>query len=321
MTTRSVLFQTTGLIPIEAFTILGMNAKPKTPNPIGYFGTGLKYAVAVCARLGIPFRLFIGLKEYQFYAKAVYRELYANTVDEGGECIIAEDEPHGVAGETRIYIEGDEFYQVWEKRDEIFLPKDREPGTQNSKAEIYLGETRHLYWRGLRVYTLPGDRDKFMHTYNILEHIVLTEDRTMQYSSLVGWHIGKIIAQCDDEDVIQAVIEEKEDDSPYIERNIEFAHDEAPSEAFKRVSERLARRSRLGATSRSYGGRWVGSYVDTGGDFRTLEQRFIDNLISAYKARDHEDLADLMFSSQHSGFIEDMLEVTRRRAYGETTSA
>lgn len=64
-----IIFQNQGLIPIEAFTTFGINAKPNSNNPIGYFGTGLKYAVAVTLRLGGTFRLFRGIEEYEFYLK------------------------------------------------------------------------------------------------------------------------------------------------------------------------------------------------------------------------------------------------------------
>ena len=64
-----LIFSNEGLIPIEAFQTFGINAKPNSTNPIGYFGTGLKYAVAVTLRLGGTFRLFRGEEEYCFYLK------------------------------------------------------------------------------------------------------------------------------------------------------------------------------------------------------------------------------------------------------------
>lgn len=67
---RAVAFVTPGLIDIRAFTTFGVNAKPNTSNPIGYFGTGLKYAIAVLCRIGASPRLFIGQDEYQFYTRA-----------------------------------------------------------------------------------------------------------------------------------------------------------------------------------------------------------------------------------------------------------
>lgn len=65
----AVVFKTPGLIDIRAFTVMGVNAKPQANSPIGYFGTGLKYAIAVLARHRIKVQLFIGDTEYEFYAK------------------------------------------------------------------------------------------------------------------------------------------------------------------------------------------------------------------------------------------------------------
>lgn len=62
-----LVFKTPGLIPLDAFATFGVNSKPNTPTPIGFFGTGLKYAVAIVLRLGGTFRLFRGEDEYEFY--------------------------------------------------------------------------------------------------------------------------------------------------------------------------------------------------------------------------------------------------------------
>lgn len=64
-----LVFQNNDLIPLEAFTTFGVNAKPNSENPIGFFGTGLKYAVAVTLRLGGMFSLWRGDEEYVFYTK------------------------------------------------------------------------------------------------------------------------------------------------------------------------------------------------------------------------------------------------------------
>lgn len=64
-----IIFQNYGLVPLEAFTTFGMSAKPGSANPIGKFGTGLKYAVAVTLRLGGTFKLFRGKEEFEFYTK------------------------------------------------------------------------------------------------------------------------------------------------------------------------------------------------------------------------------------------------------------
>lgn len=68
--TRAVVFQTPGLIDIRSFTHFGVNAKPLSENPIGYFGTGLKMAIAVLCREKLKVHVWIGGIKYSFKAKS-----------------------------------------------------------------------------------------------------------------------------------------------------------------------------------------------------------------------------------------------------------
>lgn len=65
----AIIFRTPGSLDMRAFTTMGVNAKPNTPNPIGYFGTGLKYAVAVLCRLGATFVVYTNGQRYWFETK------------------------------------------------------------------------------------------------------------------------------------------------------------------------------------------------------------------------------------------------------------
>lgn len=67
--TRCVAFRTPGLIPLESFTTFGVNVKPNTVSPFGYFGTGLKYAIAVLLRSGCRIVMWRGISRYEFYVK------------------------------------------------------------------------------------------------------------------------------------------------------------------------------------------------------------------------------------------------------------
>ena len=65
----AVLFRTPGAIPLDAFNKFGINAKPNSVSPFGFFGTGLKYAVAVILREGGRIAVFIQGVEYEFYLR------------------------------------------------------------------------------------------------------------------------------------------------------------------------------------------------------------------------------------------------------------
>lgn len=62
-----VLFRTPGAIPLDAFTTFGVNAKPNSKSPFGFFGTGIKYAVSVILRNGGKIQVFVKGVEYEFY--------------------------------------------------------------------------------------------------------------------------------------------------------------------------------------------------------------------------------------------------------------
>lgn len=62
----AILFTNTGAVPIQGFTTFGINSKV-TDNPIGRFGTGIKYGLATILRLGGTLRLVTGGVEYCFY--------------------------------------------------------------------------------------------------------------------------------------------------------------------------------------------------------------------------------------------------------------
>lgn len=63
-----VVFSNAGEIDIAAVTTLGVSVK-LNPGAIGYFGTGLKYSIAVLLREGCEIIIFSGLMEYVFYLK------------------------------------------------------------------------------------------------------------------------------------------------------------------------------------------------------------------------------------------------------------
>lgn len=65
----TIIHRTRGLLDLRAITVLGLSAKPSTENPIGMFGTGLKYAIATLCRNGCAPVLWIGRDRYTFAAK------------------------------------------------------------------------------------------------------------------------------------------------------------------------------------------------------------------------------------------------------------
>lgn len=247
MSGSMIVFENNGELDMRALTVFGMSAKPKTDSPIGYFGTGLKYAIAVLVRNGCPVTIFVGKKKYSFYVKnenfrgseygticytrdgmmgafdrdtlpfttehgknwelwQAFRELESNTRDEQGRSFQApkDDIIEGEPGKTKIVVVGDKFAEEWFKMDKVFLPNGISVRKDASDFVQVLNQpSDHIYYRGLRVMDLKKPSH---YTYNILERIDLTEDRTVKYPHEVQSIVGRWVATKANEQQISIVV-------------------------------------------------------------------------------------------------------------------
>jgi len=64
-----IIHETPGLLDTRSFTTFGINAKPNAKSPIGMFGTGLKYSIAVLMRQALKVTVWIGDQPYEFLLK------------------------------------------------------------------------------------------------------------------------------------------------------------------------------------------------------------------------------------------------------------
>lgn len=297
---KAVVFRTPGHIPIEAFTMVGVNSKPSTTNPIGFFGTGLKYAVAVLLRLGCKVTVFIGQTEYVFEVKTedfrgkefqfvylkkrnghfwnkpvklpftleygktwevwqAYRELHSNTLDENGaieEFAYPEDwendkvrewSAYGVcvkSEESLLIVEGEIFLQAYYDRYKTFLQDGLRVRNSTDYIQVIDKPSRHIYYRGMRVYDLPDDKLS-KQTYNFLKWVDLTEDRTAKHPFLLERDIAEYVAQSDDKEFIRELAR---CGSEYWEDKLDFRYaNAAPSTSFRSVA-------RMPYASASFGG-------------------------------------------------------------------
>lgn len=243
---RAVVFKTDGLIDIKAFTHFGVNSKPKSESPIGYFGTGLKYAIAVLCREGLRPVVWIGPTKYTFKAKLkkfrdkefnfivmvretkvsslgdlwqkreielpittevgknwvlwqAFRELEANTRDEDGKTYLADSTDvvmfgNPFNGSTLIIVEGEKFVQEYLEREKTFLPEGLHLQVGTSGLQVFDRPSKHIYYRGLRVYDFGRDEHSEL-TYNFLSEQELTEDRTLKDPYSAQAEIKRWVAQ------------------------------------------------------------------------------------------------------------------------------
>jgi hypothetical protein len=215
--TMPIVFQNPGLIDLRAVQIMGLNAK-ETKNPIGQFGTGLKYSIAVLLRTGCQVSIWRGNAEYSFFTKKesfrgkefdfVYyrragipspvalgftlelgkhwepwmaiRELESNCRDEGGESFANAD--YQLSPDvTTIVISGSTAETAYSQLRDIFI--NTKPLWKNDILEIHPlenpSQANWLYYRGVRC---QAQEKPALFRYNILAESPLTEDRTFRYS-------------------------------------------------------------------------------------------------------------------------------------------
>jgi len=221
-----------GEIDIEVIKTMGVNVKDDE-GAIGYFGTGLKYAIAVFLREDIKFNLYIGKNSFEFdtIEKVIrgktfhvcrmlsgydalelgfttelgkswkpwqaYRELHSNCLDEKGK-ISADDPFKPEEGKTLFTIDIDEEVMG------VFLSNhDKEILHEDINIEVLEGESDWIYYRGIRAMKLNKPS---VFTYNVLAHCNLTEDRLLSYTFQVERIITNAIASMNDERIIKDVI-------------------------------------------------------------------------------------------------------------------
>lgn len=228
-----VIFENSGEIDTRLISSFGVNVK-ENDSPIGYFGTGMKYALAILMREKISVKIAIGEKllevgteehtirgvKFSFITLGdetlnfttelgknwklwmAYRELYTNCMDERGEVYELGSEPVLTRGTTKVIIESAAFTKLHNNREEYFL--DRELLYTGEDVTIHTGENKALFFQNIRVLELPMDSVS-IYSYN-LKDAELTEDRTLKSTFVALRELTLTWAQCDDEDMIEQAL-------------------------------------------------------------------------------------------------------------------
>lgn len=272
----TVSFQNPGVIDLDAAMTFGVSAKV-TSNPIGFFGTGLKYAIAVILRNGGKVVINAGGKtntfslakrdsrgtEYQEVLMSgkqmrfstnlgrnwepwqAFRELYCNVKDEGGE---ATNRPlKARPGFTTITVSGWEaFDKAFEERNKFFL-EDRKPIFKGAHVEMFRGSTNGIYYRGILVGQLPDHNSAY--TYNITSYVMLTEDRTMKYPHQFQQAIAATMLTMSNEELLKDMLMSERETA---EGRLSFDHVGIdPSETFLNVVQELRRGPECGKVNKN----------------------------------------------------------------------
>lgn len=261
-----IVFENKGEIDPRLVMLIGVNVKENN-SAIGFFGTGLKYAVACLSRWGETISVQSGTALFTFtvedqeirgktfgvltmrsrYDSAqlgfttelgknwepwmVYRELWCNAHDEPEAKVYTTDrEPASREGYTRIIVSGKQIEAAHADRWSFILNPEKTPLHVTDGLEIYEGPGERIFYRGIAVQTpsKPG-----IYTYNITERLWLTEDRTAG-----SWSTDPIIARglsrIEDDRVINTVLTPP---SEKLESRLDYDYAVNPSETWLELAK------------------------------------------------------------------------------------
>lgn len=240
-----IVFKNEGILDINSIITFGVSVKEKE-SAIGFFGTGLKYAIAVLLRNGCDISIQSGEDVYDFgteelivrgksfpvitmngkplsftteYGKTwelwqAARELYSNCIDEGGNVTNEIDDSFNG---TQVVVLGAEFESTWRARHTFLLSAP--VLWANDRLDVCEGPSEYAYYQGIRAYTLPT---KSKYTYNLKTHQKLTEDRALANWWGAQWDITWNIAKCEDKDVLDRVIINPPEEEEWLEAGFDF---------------------------------------------------------------------------------------------------
>lgn len=210
-----ITFKNNGLIDKRSITTFGVSSK-ESESPIGIFGTGLKYAIAIILRHGLTIEIDIGGEVHRFSTKEerirvddflivtmndvplgfttqlgktwelwqAFRELYCNCTDENGEIGKSNNKVLAGPNETVISVLGEAFEAIYDTKNSFIL--ESEPIVKLPNVNIHAGGSKFIFYRGISVLKLQTES---LYTYNLTGSVDLTEDRTLKY---LYYYINKI---------------------------------------------------------------------------------------------------------------------------------
>ncbi len=234
-----IVFRNNGQIDVRCVTTFGVSSKA-TDAAIGYFGTGLKYAIAICLREGCEVALVTDGRRYTFAHERskirlhefdivtmngeplaftlelgknwelwqAYRELWCNTKDECGSVHLIEDHDCSGLGDpdsTYVVVRGSKFENIYRSRHLYFLD-DYEIKTSDGHTEAVVSSGGgRFFYKGILV---SEHELTCLYDYNFLNALDcgLTEDRTMQHEWQRKWNVQALTMQSEDRDFIAEML-------------------------------------------------------------------------------------------------------------------
>lgn len=225
-----VCFENNGILEPDFIRSFGVSVK-NDESCIGFFGTGLKYALAILLRQGAKITIYsgdnimrFGLRDVVLKGKAfkfvtmndeqlpfttelgktwepwmAYRELYSNAKDEGGEVSLITELPDKSDGKTFVVVAGGGIVALHNQRTEIFTD-----GREPIAAGVYAGGGSFFskgvcVWKYEDVPTLYSYSDEG-------GNCDLTEDRQVKNIWQVHQTAAQAIARLTDKAMLEQIV-------------------------------------------------------------------------------------------------------------------
>lgn len=249
-----IIFENKGLLDKRSITTFGVSSK-ENDNAIGFFGTGLKYAIAILLRTGHEITIYIDgeplemgtlretIRVDEFDTVTMngdrlgfttelgktwevwqaYRELYCNCTDEHGTIYESRTLPC-LERKTVVAVRGSDVARAHSRRDDIILSRD-DYISSNTFADALLGSTSGVFYKGILAYQLPKPA---LYTYNLRTSVELTEDRTIKSEWDIRYAMAHTIANSNDANLVKAAVTAEEE---YYESEISYSG-QTPSKTF-----------------------------------------------------------------------------------------
>ena len=221
-----IVFENDGALDIRAIKTFGVNSKADKESAIGYFGTGLKYAIAILLRTGHKISIMTNGVNLEFGVNSsrirnddfdivtmngeelgfttelgkdwetwmAFREIYSNMLDEKGKAYeAAVVDPK--EGKTYVLVEGAEIARCYHECDHYFLDINKFAALQTHKeVDIYRkahdNSSGYIFYKGVRV---MSSRLPALFDYNHHLGLTLTEDRTIKDTWSTLWHVSAAV--------------------------------------------------------------------------------------------------------------------------------
>ena len=214
---RWIEIKNKGEICKNAFILLGATNKRGNNTKIGFFGSGLKYGIAVLLRNQIPLKVFTGKKEIKISTRKVIfrdmefnniyiedektsltlemgidwkiwqaiREVYCNAIDESNSVVKVVEEVIPEQDKTSFYIGlTDQTKEIIDNWNKYFCTDRKDIVSENMDWQVFQPSDQFiLYRKGIKCL---NSRQTSLYDYN-LDKIEINESRVVVYN----WEVNE----------------------------------------------------------------------------------------------------------------------------------